>query len=1105
MVLADLMDEFSPATRARGSGYHVDGVVRILAHSSEVIQATVKGTRTYGVKLQHAKGGVLRLSCTCPFFSDGGACKHLWAMALSAAERGMLAKMPSPARIKLVDDEEQSGKPEGDAGLEAFARSVRPVPGALPVPAREDHRPVTVRQPLLWEQLLDQARQQAGPAAVVARATARVIQYVIDAERCKSGDLVLLLMERSQRKDGTWGKAKTAHVPIAELPLLTDEHDREILPLLQTLGGTRGSFYYTYTAPAFASEICVPAGMFAMLMPRLSATGRLHIRTGPDEVKPASYDGERAWELALVVERDAQSSTAVTGQLRRGDESVDLAAPLVVARAGWVLFPDRVCRLDHFNAFGLVVTLRQHQRIRVPREQEEQLLAKLFTLPSLPRLVLPSELALREVALLPQPVLKIGPPDQRSRWRASARPVAELHFDYQGELVPEADARAIVPRIAERLIVRRDRTVERAAVATLAGLGFKTKRSPAWLHQGPPDGFEIVAKKVPGAVRALLADGWRVEADGKLYRRPGRFSLEVTSGIDWFDLMATVEFDGVRAALPELLRALRKGENTVVLGDGSFGILPEEWLAKYGLLGEIGSVEGDKLRFRRSQAGILDAALLAAEADADSRVDEMFARARKELLHFEGVAAEDAPAGFHGDLRPYQKLGLGWMTFLRRFGFGGCLADDMGLGKTIQMLAMLIARRREGHPPSLVVVPKSLVWNWQQEAARFVPELRVRAHVGPERASATAALADADLVITTYGTLRNDVMLLRQIDFDYVMLDEAQAIKNADSESAKAARLLRGRHRLALSGTPIENHVGELWSLFEFLNPGMLGSARVFQGAGVSTRPRPEVVELLTRALRPFILRRTKEAVAPELPPKHQETIVCELEPGQRRLYHELREHYRASLLGRIDKQGLGKVKLQVLEALLRLRQAACHPGLIDRKRAKEPSAKLDVLLPRLLELREEGHKALVFSQFTSFLALVRSELDAAKVSYEYLDGKTQDRQRRVDRFQNDPECSLFLISLKAGGVGLNLTAADYVFILDPWWNPAVEAQAVDRAHRIGQGKRVFVYRLLAKETVEEKVAALQESKRGLAESIINGDNSLLRDLDRETLEALLG
>ena len=352
--------------------------------------------------------------------------------------------------------------------------------------------------------------------------------------------------------------------------------------------------------------------------------------------------------------------------------------------------------------------------------------------------------------------------------------------------------------------------------------------------------------------------------------------------------------------------------------------------------------------------------------------------------------------------------------------------------------------------------------------------------------------------------LRKDAVFLREIEADYVILDEAQAIKNADSESAKAARLLRGDHRLALSGTPIENHLGELWSLIEFLNPGMLGTARAFAAAAGARRLEPETVASLARALRPFILRRTKEEVAPELPRKHEETILCEMEPEQRRLYDELRTHYRDSLLGKIAKDGLGKSKIQVLEALLRLRQVACHPGLVDKKRAALGSGKMDVLLARLEEVRREGHKALVFSQFTSFLGLVRDRLDAAKVPYEYLDGATQDRQARVARFQTDDACPLFLLSLKAGGVGLNLTAADYVFILDPWWNPAVEAQAVDRAHRIGQNKRVFVYRLLCRDSVEEKVAALQETKRDLAASIIAADGSVMQKLDRETLELLL-
>jgi len=340
-----------------------------------------------------------------------------------------------------------------------------------------------------------------------------------------------------------------------------------------------------------------------------------------------------------------------------------------------------------------------------------------------------------------------------------------------------------------------------------------------------------------------------------------------------------------------------------------------------------------------------------------------------------------------------------------------------------------------------------------------------------------------------------------------VILDEAQAIKNADTESAKAARLLKANHRLAMSGTPIENHLGELWSLFEFLNPGLLGGARVFKSvttAPANGKPDTNTRQILAKALRPFILRRTKQQVARDLPEKTEQTIFCELEPAQRQLYDELREHYRQSLLGRIAEVGINKSKMQVLEALLRLRQAACHPGLIDESRSAEPSAKIDALLAQLDEVIDEGHKALVFSQFTSFLAILRQRLEASGTTYEYLDGQTRDRQQRVERFQNDEQCRLFLISLKAGGVGLNLTAADYVFLLDPWWNPAVEAQAIDRAHRIGQTKPVFAYRLIARDTVEEKVLELQRSKRDLADAIINADNSLVSGLGREEIELLL-
>jgi SNF2 family DNA or RNA helicase len=335
------------------------------------------------------------------------------------------------------------------------------------------------------------------------------------------------------------------------------------------------------------------------------------------------------------------------------------------------------------------------------------------------------------------------------------------------------------------------------------------------------------------------------------------------------------------------------------------------------------------------------------------------------------------------------------------------------------------------------------------------------------------------------------------------VLDEAQAIKNASTESAKATRLLNGEHRLALTGTPVENSLTDLWSLFEFLNPGLLGNAALFRSQ-TAANASGDSAGILARALRPFILRRTKDQVAKELPAKTEQTIYCELESQQRKLYNELRDHYRGSLLGQIERDGIRKSKMQILEALLRLRQAACHPGLIDVKRAADASSKLDTLLPQLREVIAEKHKALVFSQFTSFLSILRKKLDKEGIPYEYLDGKTRDRQSKVHHFQEDPQCPLFLISLKAGGLGLNLTAAEYVFLLDPWWNPAAEAQAIDRSHRIGQSRHVFAYRLIAKDTVEEKVLELQKTKRALADSILTPENSVLAGLDRETLELLL-
>ncbi|MGE4159814.1 MAG: DEAD/DEAH box helicase, partial [Planctomycetota bacterium] len=489
---------------------------------------------------------------------------------------------------------------------------------------------------------------------------------------------------------------------------------------------------------------------------------------------------------------------------------------------------------------------------------------------------------------------------------------------------------------------------------------------------------------------------------------------------------------------------------------------------------------------------------------------------------FQRIEPGKAPATFKGTLRAYQREGLGWMQMLRRFGLGGCLADDMGLGKTVQVLALLENRRLElreiaeqlesgelkdadGKPvkevekgPSLVVVPRSLMFNWRQEISRFAPQLKTLEHFGLSRPKDAKGFKGCDIVLTTYGTLRRDITFLKDIEFDYAILDEAQAVKNAATASSKAVRLIQARHRLALSGTPVENHIGELWNLLEFLNPGMFGS---INGIDINAP-----VDVMAKTLRPLILRRTKDQVARDLPAKTEQTLTCELEGEQLKVYEKIRNHYRHTLLARVDRDGMASSQMEVLEALLRLRQVACHPGLVDKEVPDDvPCAKLELLIPQLEEVIEGGHKALVFSQFTSFLTYVKEALEKAKIPYVYLDGKTRDRGAKVDEFQNDPKKRIFLISLKAGGVGLNLTAAEYVFILDPWWNPAVEAQAVDRAHRIGQTKKVFAYRIVAKNTVEERILEMQKDKKELAEAILGGGDGVLKKLSREDLERLLG
>jgi superfamily II DNA or RNA helicase len=1077
-ISAQLAWEFDRLSIANGYRLYQDKAVVVNAGPGGNIIASVSKKRVF----LRLKGVGLDALCSCSQFGRTRECEHIWAALLAAEDKDLL-RPASQGRVFLDRDKASPEMVVAPTQVEPpqVKTKARPAPPPPPPPPPPKRLWLNRTNALVRATLPEHAENFDWPET-------RVIFYSIKVEGPTSEDVHLSVLYADAKKNGPGlTKSRPINIGANHYDHIHDPQDRAIL---KTLAGARPLTYFA--TPSIVSTWRLNPSLARELLPRLCATGRCILeKYGESDQAPLVWEDE-PWRFCLGVETK-ESERLVTGLFTRGAQKKSVGDPVLVVGGSLLFTFTAVAPIECAAPVEWINNLRINGPIIAPLDEWEDLAVTLMEA-QLPAEILPEDLRAEEQKVDPIPCLRV---ETRKFSYGMTEDVAVLSFDYAGTIVAASEPRRAILRPGKKLVVR-DRDAEDRAKKRL--ISFKLSYST--YDPSRPAGWLIPAPKLSFIVYHLTKEGWRIDFHGKKVVQPTETSLDVTSGIDWFDLRATVSYGKHKLTYPQLLKALEAGTPTIILPDGNIAMLPDEWMAEIGRLTSLGKREGDSYRFKVNQAGLLDV-LLADRPEA--RFDETFTRARDRLKAFHGIQAAEQPAGFTGQLREYQREGVGWMEFLREFGFGGCLADDMGVGKTAQVLALLETRRlsRPSIPPSIAVVPRSLVFNWKEEAARFTPQLRILDHTMADRN--LDQIANHDLVLVTYGVLRRDIVKLRNIKFDYAILDEAQAIKNAASDSAKAAQLLDADHRLALSGTPVQNSLSDLWSLFQFLNPGMLGASSAFKSVGgTAANPDERTRGVLSRALRPLILRRTKEQVASELPPKVELILHCELEGEQRKLYNELREHYRQSLLGAIDVGGMATAKIMILEALLRLRQAACHPGLIDRKRATDPSAKLDTLLARLEEVVEEGHKALVFSQFTSFLDIVRKRLDKDGVRYEYLDGATTDRQDRVHHFENDEDCKLFLISLKAGGVGLNLVAADYVFLLDPWWNPAVEAQAIDRTHRIGQTRHVFAYRLIARDTVEEKVLELQDRKRSLADAVINQDNSLLAQMGREELEYLL-
>jgi SNF2 family DNA or RNA helicase len=582
----------------------------------------------------------------------------------------------------------------------------------------------------------------------------------------------------------------------------------------------------------------------------------------------------------------------------------------------------------------------------------------------------------------------------------------------------------------------------------------------------------------------------------------------VSSGIDWLSLDLTFQVDGIAVDENELRECLSSGRRLVRLSDGTYApVKTEEVTEILSRMAEIVATSGGANKLALSQAGrVQDLLDLVGNQKVSPEAKSLF----QKLSDIEKIESIAKPRTLKANLRPYQKDGFSWLVFLNELGAGGILADDMGLGKTVQAIALMLWLKAKAKDKDkvrhLVIAPTSVVPNWQMEIEKFAPSLKAMVWHGPDRHEMAEELDDVDVLITSYALMRRDEEFLQKLDFHYVILDEAQHIKNPMSATARAVKKIKSERRLALTGTPIENRLSEIWSIFDFVSPGLLGELSRFEEkfARPIDRGDQEAAHKLRAAIHRFVLRRTKTEVAKDLPPKIEQDIVVPLADEQSKLYKQILRQIRESVLSEIEKQGVAKAQIQILAALTRLRQVACDPRLmkLDGPWNEELSGKLSALKEIMQEAVAGGHRVLIFSQFVEMLKLIRDVLDQEGIQYEWLTGDTKDRMDRVKHFNEDENVSAFLISLKAGGTGLNLVGADTVIHFDPWWNPAVEDQATDRAHRIGQKKTVSVYRLIAKDSVEEKIMQLSGKKRELVSNVLNTDGPM-KGLTKQDVDEL--
>ncbi|MDX2305645.1 MAG: DEAD/DEAH box helicase [Microscillaceae bacterium] len=648
--------------------------------------------------------------------------------------------------------------------------------------------------------------------------------------------------------------------------------------------------------------------------------------------------------------------------------------------------------------------------------------------------------------------------------------------------------------------IQKNMVFEHETLALLKEIGLDIQKGVALLSKG--QAFEWINTHAKLLKEKNFLIEQKTKSNKKYFLGKAEINLQIQENKDWFDIYAKIHFGEYEISFFQLRKLILQKKTEFKLPNGEIAVIPDTWIEQYTELFAFSeNKDGEMPKLNKHHLSLVE------ELKNGNYAQVTMSRKLQKFKDFEKIEDYPLAQNFNGQLRSYQKAGYNWLHFLNKYRFGGCLADDMGLGKTVQTLAFLQSQKESMVSyPSLLVIPTSLIYNWELEAKKFTPDLKVFIYTGTNRNKEVAYFKDYDLIITSYGIIRIDIDILKGYYFNYVILDESQAIKNPNSNISQAVHQLKSINRLILTGTPLENTTLDLWSQISFINPGLLGTSNFFKNEFLNPiEKKNDLVKLqkLSKIIKPFILRRLKSQVAVDLPDKIENIQYCLMTEQQEREYERVKSQYRNEIIKHIDKEGVARSQFLLLQGLTKLRQIANHPQMIDSS-YKGDSGKLEDIQYKLESIISEGHKVLIFSQFVKHLEILKKYVKERSWNFAYLDGSTKDRKAQVDLFQYEDSVKIFLISLKAGGVGLNLTAAEYVFLIDPWWNPAIEAQAIDRAHRIGQKNTVFTYKFITKNTVEEKILALQKDKRRLAEDLIHTEESFVKSLTKEDVLSLL-